>query len=261
MLTPSLVFAYWMRGSITPPPPRPQPTPAPPPPPPSAPARRGPRTAPPPTSAPATAPSPDQHLPRRRQPRNARGNVDGAAVDVVVLSDHVAGVEAEVEGQATLVARLPARHRRLDRLAGEGEDGEDAVAEKFAFDGGAGVLADDVRKVASRSRALSRKAASPRRSVRAVESAISAKRMMAVPDGRSLDGAWFARLYSPGTSSTAAASGVAVPAATACPSRLTRRAFGIAAASTPSQSLAESPMLPIDGRQASGRLICARRLR
>ena len=38
---------------------------------------------------------------------------------------------------------LAAGERGLDRLAGAGEDGEDAVAEELAFDGGAGVLADD----------------------------------------------------------------------------------------------------------------------
>src|SRR5574341_1100593 len=58
MLTPSLVFAYWIRGSITRPHPRPPPTPAPARRRPSAFAGLGPRTAPSPTFALASAPSP-----------------------------------------------------------------------------------------------------------------------------------------------------------------------------------------------------------
>src|SRR5574341_1709102 len=73
-----------------------------------------------------------QHLARRRQPRDPRGYVHRAAVDVVLLPYHISGVEAEVEGQPRVVTRRPARQRRLDRLAGAGEDGEDAVAEELA---------------------------------------------------------------------------------------------------------------------------------
>src|SRR5439155_13519448 len=82
-----------------------------------------------------------QHLARRRQPADARGDVHRAAVNVVVLADHVAGVEAEVEGETGVVARTPAGEGGFDRLAGGGERREDAVAEQLALDGGAGVLA------------------------------------------------------------------------------------------------------------------------
>ena len=74
---------------------------------------------------------------------DAGGDVDRAAVDVVLLADDVAGVEAEVEGEACVVAGAGAGEGGFDGLAGAGEDGEDAVAEELAFDGGAGVLADD----------------------------------------------------------------------------------------------------------------------
>jgi len=43
-------------------------------------------------------------------------------------------VQAEVEGEAGVAARAPADKGGLDRLAGAGEDGEDAVAEELAFD-------------------------------------------------------------------------------------------------------------------------------
>src|SRR3990172_129329 len=40
-----------------------------------------------------------QHLARRRERRDAGGDVDGAAVDVVPLSDDVSGVDAEMQAQ------------------------------------------------------------------------------------------------------------------------------------------------------------------
>jgi hypothetical protein len=43
-------------------------------------------------------------------------------------------VEAEVEGETRVVACYGAGERGFDRLAGAGEDGEDAVAEALAFD-------------------------------------------------------------------------------------------------------------------------------
>src|SRR5207245_1577210 len=88
-------------------------------------------------------PGPDQHLTGCGEAADARGDVDGAAVDVVVVADDVAGVEAEMEGKAGVVPSLAAGQRGLDRLAGGGEDGEDAIAEELAFDGGASVIADD----------------------------------------------------------------------------------------------------------------------
>ena len=48
-----------------------------------------------------------------------------------------------MEGEAAVVAGRGAGERGFDRLSRAREDGEDAVAEELAFDGGAGVLADD----------------------------------------------------------------------------------------------------------------------
>src|SRR5439155_8506647 len=83
-----------------------------------------------------------QHLTRRRQPADPRGDVDRAAVDVVLLSNHIPGVQAQVQRQSRVAARRRARDRRLDGLAGRGEDGEDTVAEELAFDRGARVPAN-----------------------------------------------------------------------------------------------------------------------
>src|SRR2546423_287900 len=48
-----------------------------------------------------------------------------------------------MQGQSPLSARRAAVEGGFDGLAGACEDGEDAVAEELAFDGGARVLADD----------------------------------------------------------------------------------------------------------------------
>ena len=48
-----------------------------------------------------------------------------------------------MEGEAGVVARTATGEGRLYRLAGGGEGGENAVAEELAFDGCAGVLADN----------------------------------------------------------------------------------------------------------------------
>src|SRR5947209_3877753 len=85
----------------------------------------------------------DENLAHRGQAADAGGDVDSAAVDVVLLADDVASVEAEVEGEGRLGACLAAGERGFDGLPRAGEDGEDAVAEELAFDGGAAVLADD----------------------------------------------------------------------------------------------------------------------
>jgi len=53
-------------------------------------------------------------------------------------------VEAEVEGEAALATGAAAGKGGFDGLAGAGEDGEDAVAEELAFDGGAAGIADDL---------------------------------------------------------------------------------------------------------------------
>src|SRR2546426_10235271 len=84
-----------------------------------------------------------QHFTRGREPADARGDVHGAAVDVVVLADYVAGVEAQMQRHSGGCPRLPAGQRRLDRLPRTREDGEDAVAEELAFDRNAAVVADD----------------------------------------------------------------------------------------------------------------------
>src|SRR5438034_10723764 len=52
-------------------------------------------------------------------------------------------MDAEVEGEGGGVAGACAGECGSDRLASGGEDSEDAVAEELAFDGGAGVVADD----------------------------------------------------------------------------------------------------------------------
>src|SRR5439155_13627224 len=88
----------------------------------------------------------DQHLARRREAADSRGNVDGAAEDVVFLADHIAGVEAEVQREAGVIARAGAGECRLDRLRGAGKRGEDAVSEELAFDWCAGVVASDAAK-------------------------------------------------------------------------------------------------------------------
>src|SRR6266536_3195766 len=63
------------------------------------------------------------------------GDVDGAAVDVVALAQYVAGMEAEVELEAGALGGGVAAQGAFDRLAGGGEDGEEAVAEERALDG------------------------------------------------------------------------------------------------------------------------------
>src|SRR2546430_8621003 len=78
--------------------------------------------------------------PRRRQATRGRGVVARPAVDVVVLADDVPGVQAEVEGEAGVVASASAGEGGLDRLAGGGEDGEDPVAQQLALDRGASVV-------------------------------------------------------------------------------------------------------------------------
>jgi hypothetical protein len=50
-----------------------------------------------------------EHLARRRQPANAGRDVDGTAVDVVVLADDVAGVDAEAKAAAVAVTKKPTR--------------------------------------------------------------------------------------------------------------------------------------------------------
>ena len=86
-----------------------------------------------------------------------------------------------------------------------------------------------VRRAASRSRALVRKGASPSRSVSAVESTISAKRMTAVPEG-----VWSLLAASSSSSRNASIARTAVSCASdneCCSSICVRRAFGIVAAS------------------------------
>src|SRR5439155_8927903 len=90
----------------------------------------------------------DQYFACCREPADPRGDVDGAAVDVVApvrifFARDVAGVEAEVKWKAGFVAGAAAGEGGFDRLAGARKDGKDAVAEELAFDGGAGVLVDD----------------------------------------------------------------------------------------------------------------------
>ena len=88
-----------------------------------------------------------QHLARRRQPADARGDVDGAAVDVVApvrvfLARHVAGVQAEMQGQTGVIAGPGAAPRRLDRLARRREHRQDSVAQRRPFDRCARALPD-----------------------------------------------------------------------------------------------------------------------
>ena len=45
------------------------------------------------------------------------------AVDVIVLADDVAGVEAEVEGESCVIPLAPHARAASIRLAGGGEDG------------------------------------------------------------------------------------------------------------------------------------------
>src|SRR5438132_4382637 len=75
-----------------------------------------------------------QHLARRRQPANARGDVHSATVDIALLTDDIPGVEAEVQGEAAVSAGAGAGKRRFDRLSGAREYGEDAVAKELPFD-------------------------------------------------------------------------------------------------------------------------------
>src|SRR3972149_5649390 len=133
MLTPSLVFAYWMRGSIIRPPPPPLPPDSLqrlPPPVLERHARRRPRQRPHRVR--------HQHLTRRRQAADPRRNVHRATVDVVApvrvfLPRHVAGVEAEVQGQTGVIAGLAAAARRLDRLPRPRDRREHAVAQRRAL--------------------------------------------------------------------------------------------------------------------------------
>jgi hypothetical protein len=82
-------------------------------------------------------------------------------------------VEAEVEWEAGIASRRAASQRRFDRLPGASEDGEDAVAEELAFDGGAGVLSDDGAESGVEVAGLRAEGGVAQASVRAVESAIS----------------------------------------------------------------------------------------
>src|SRR5439155_24732698 len=85
----------------------------------------------------------DQHLPGRGQPADPRGDVHRATVDVALLADDVAGVEAEVKRETAVVAGIHAGECGLDRLTAAREDREHAVAEELAFDRGAAVVTDD----------------------------------------------------------------------------------------------------------------------
>src|SRR5439155_26092396 len=83
-----------------------------------------------------------QHLARRREPADAGGDVHGAAVNVPLFADDVAGVEAEMEREARLAASSRAGKGGLNRSSGAGEDGEDTVTQKLAFYRTAVVLTD-----------------------------------------------------------------------------------------------------------------------
>src|SRR5438128_2912033 len=84
-----------------------------------------------------------EHFSGRRQPADARGDVNRTAVDVVVLADDVPCVEADVEGKARIVAGAAAGEGGLDRLTGGTEDGENTIPEELAFDSHAGVFVDN----------------------------------------------------------------------------------------------------------------------
>src|SRR5439155_26906929 len=84
-----------------------------------------------------------EHVAGCRKPADPRCDVDRAAVHVALLADHIAGVEAEVEGEASVVAGAYASEGALDRLAGAREYGEDSVSEELALDWGPPMVADD----------------------------------------------------------------------------------------------------------------------
>src|SRR2546426_2186210 len=84
----------------------------------------------------------DDHFARGRQAADPRGDVDGAAVNVPLFADDVAGVEAEMEREARLAASSRAGKGGLNRSSGAGEDGEDTVTQKLAFYRTAVVLTD-----------------------------------------------------------------------------------------------------------------------
>src|SRR3990170_4715699 len=83
-----------------------------------------------------------EHLARGGCARYSGGDVNRAAVDVVALADHVTGVDAEVELKADRFAGGVAAQSALDGLPGGGEDSQNAVAEELTFDGGAAGFAD-----------------------------------------------------------------------------------------------------------------------
>src|SRR6266542_4457908 len=145
MLTPSLVVAYWMRGSITPLSHRPHLHPLP------HPlqalfaavlklyARRRPRQR--------AHRLRHQHLARCGEPADARRDVDRAPVDVVAsvwvfLARDIAGVQAQVQGQTGVIAGLAAAQRRLDCLSRRCEHCEHAIPQRRPFDGPPTALAD-----------------------------------------------------------------------------------------------------------------------
>ncbi len=131
--------------------------------------------APLPTSAPASGPSPRPVFRPAPPARDARGDVDGAAVDVAVFADDVAGVDAEVQGEARVGALARAGEGGLDRLAGAMVNTARTPSPRSLPSIGVPLLRRIAAlRVASSSRALSRKALSPRRSVSAVDSAMSA---------------------------------------------------------------------------------------
>src|SRR6266545_696125 len=83
-----------------------------------------------------------QHLTGSGEAADSRSDVDGAAVHVVPLADDVSCVKSEVEREISVVSGSAAGERRFDRLAGRGEDREDAIAERFRFDAGSAILSD-----------------------------------------------------------------------------------------------------------------------
>ena len=82
----------------------------------------------------------DQDLARLAQTADARGDVHGAAVDVVVLADDVAGVQTDVQSQ--FAARPRRSARGLNRLRRRREHAHHAVAEHLALDWRATGVAD-----------------------------------------------------------------------------------------------------------------------